>query len=244
MALTYTTLQTALSTLTAIPTTNADFQAILPTAIEYGEGRCYRDLDLVAATVTDASSALSASVRNFTLPTTVGTFLIVTGMNVITPAATAPEAGTRNPLIPASREFLDLTWPNSTGATVPQYFNLNTLSLAGGQNQVVVGPWPDAAYYVEVIGKIQPAALSATNPTTYLTANYPDLFMMACALYYVGPYMKNVGAASDDARSAVSFESQYQTLLASADRWQARARFGGASWTAKPVEPSALPQRG
>ena len=244
MSLTYTTLQTALSTLTAIPTTDDNFEAILPFAIEYAEGRIYRDLDLVAATVTDGSASLGAGNRNFTLPTSVGTFLIVTAMNVISPASTAPDSGTRNPLQPVSREFLDLTWPSATGSALPQYFSLTTLSTTAGQNQVVVGPWPDAAYRVEVIGKIQPTPLSASNTTTYLSLNYPDLFLMACALYYVGPYMKNTSGASDDPKTALSFESQYQTLLKSADLWQARARFGAASWTSKQVEPNAAPQRG
>lgn len=243
MSYTYATWQTALSTETAIPTSDANFQAILPTLIDYAEGRIYRDLDLVAATVTDGSNSLSAGSRNFTLPTTVGTFLIVTAMNVITPASTAPDSGTRTPLIPVSREFLDLTWPSGTGATVPQYFNLTTLSLTAGQNQVVVGPWSDAAYRVEVVGKIQPTALSASNTTTYLTTNLPDLFLAASMVAMSG-FMRNYGSQADDPKMAMSWEQQYQTLLKSADTWQARARFGAASWTAKQVEPQALPQRG
>lgn len=243
MSYTYATWQTALSTETAIPTTDTNFQAILPSVIDYSEGRIYRDLDLVAATVTDGSSSFIANSRNFTLPTSVGTFLIVTAMNVITPASTAPDSGTRNPMVPVSREFLDLTWPSGTGATVPQYFNLTTLSTTGGQTQIVVGPWPDAAYRVEVIGKIQPTALSASNTTTYLTDNLPDLFF-AASMLFMSSYMRNYGAQADDARMAVSWESQYQTLLNSAATYQARARFAGASWTAKQPEQTALPQRG
>lgn len=244
MSLTYATYQDALSTLTAIPTTDTNFIAILPDVIDYAEGRIYRELDMVVANMADATSSTAANTRSFTLPTSVGTFLVVTGINIITPAETAPESGTRNPLTPVSREFLDMVWPSTTGATLPQYFNLNTFSTAVSQQQILFGPWPDAAYRVEVVGKIQPAPLSATNTTTYLTNNLSDLFLMASMIFFTGAYMKNFGSMADDPKSAQSYESQYQVLKASADTWQARARFSGASWTPKQLEQTAQPQRG
>lgn len=248
MALTYTTLGTALSTITAIPTTDPNFIAIFPNAVTYAENRICRELDLVAANVRDGSASCTAGSPNFNLPTVVGTFLVVDGMNVITPANTAPDGGTRIPLIPVSRDFLNLVWPSSTGSTVPQYFAYITQdtysSGAAAQNQVIFGPWPDATYRIEVIGKIQPAGLTAINPTTWISTNLPDLLLMASCIFMVGAYMKNFGAASDNPASAVSYESQYQTLKASADTWQARARFSGASWTSKQLEPTAQAQRG
>jgi len=244
----YTSLVTDVSTLTAIPPTDPNLVAILPAAIEYAEGRIYRELDMLVANVRDGSASCVAGNRNFNLPTTDGTFLIIDGINVITPANVAPDGGTRVPLKPVSRDFLDTAWPSSTGSTVPQYFAYLTQNtyLTGGsaQSQMIFGPWPDDTYRVEVIGKIQPAALSATNQDTYLTDNLPDLFLAAIMIFITGAYMKNYGAQSDDPRQAQSFETQYMALKESAATYEARKRFAGASWTPKQLEPSAQPQRG
>lgn len=241
----YTQIVTALAGYTAIPSTDASFLAILPSVFLYAEGRITRELDLMAANVRDATSSTVALNRNFNIPTGVGTFLVVDGINVITPAATAPDSGTRVALRPVSRDFLDYTWPSTSGATVPAYFaylSQDTLT-GGGQTQIIFGPWPDAAYRVEVIGKVQPAGLSSTNTSTWLTANLPDLYIAACMISLTG-YMQDFGRQSDQPAAAQSWEAQYNALLASAASWEARKRFAGASWTAKPVEPTAQPQRG
>jgi len=239
---------TDVSTLTAIPVTDDNLVAIMPAAIEYGEGRIYRELDMLVANVRDGSASTVSGNRNFNLPTTDGTFLIIDGINVITPANVAPDGGTRNRLTPVSRDFLDTAWPSSTGSTVPQFFNYITqntyLTGSSAQSQVIFGPWPDDTYRVEVIGKIQPAALSATNTSTYLTDNLPDLFLAAVMIFITGAFMKNFGAQSDDPRQAQSFETQYQMLKESAATYEARKRFAGASWTPKQGEPLATPSRG
>lgn len=241
----YTDIVTALSKLTVIPEDNADFVAILPSTFAYADGRIYRELDMLAANVRDSSSSTAALNRNFNLPTSIGTFRIIDGINIVTPAGTAPDSGVRVQLQPVSRDFLDMVWPSTTGATVPQYFaylSQDTYS-APAQTQVIFGPWPDASYRVEVIGKVQPAVLSASNPNTFLTDNLPDLYIAACMIFMTG-YMHNFGAQADEPRSAQSWEAQYQSLRESASTWEARARFGGASWTSKQVEPTAQPQRG
>lgn len=247
MSLTYTTYVAQLSTLTNIPSTDADFQTILPGCIDYAEGRCYRDLDIFVANVRDSSASTTASVRNFNLPTTVGTFIIVDGINVITPASTAPEGGTRIPLQPVSRDFLDMAWPSATGATVPQYFAYitNNTYLSGGaaQSQVIFGPWPDSTYRIEVIGKITPTPLSASNPNTYLTDLLPDLFL-SCSMIFMSGYQKNFGSQADDPKMSSSWEAQYETLLRSASTYEARKRWSGASWSSKQPEAAAIPQRG
>lgn len=241
----YTQIVTALSTITNIPSDNADFVAILPSTFAYADGRIYRELDMLTANVRDASASTVASNRNFNLPTTVGTFLIVDGINVITPAATAPDSGTRRPLTPVSRDFLDVVWPSTTGATVPQYFayiSQNT-QLSPAQTQVIFGPWPDAAYRVEVVGKIQPAVLAADNANTYLTDNLSDLYIAACMVFLSG-YLRNYGSQADDPKMSQSWETQYQSLRESAATFEARKRWAGASWSSKQVEPAAVPQRG
>lgn len=241
----YTQIVTSLSTMTATPSTETNFAAILPSVFAYADGRIYRELDMLVGNVRDSTSSTTSLSRNFTLPTTYGTFLIIDGINIVTPASTAPESGTRNPLRPVSRDYLDMAWPSTTGATTPEFFaylSQNTY-LSPAPTQVIFGPWPDDTYRVEVVGKIQPAVLSASNANTYLTDNLPDLYIAACMVFLSG-YMHNFGAQADDPKMSQSWESQYQTLKASADTYEARKRFAGASWTSKQVEQTAQPQRG
>lgn len=241
----YTTYVATLSTMTAIPATNTNFQTVIPDCIAYAEGRIYRELDMLVENVRDSSASCTANIRNFNLPTSVGTFVVLDGINIITPASTAADSGTRNPVVPASRDVLDLIYPSSTASGVPQFFAYltNNTFLAPAQTQIVFGPWPDAAYTVEVIGKIQPTPLSATNTTTYLTNFLPDLFLAASMIWMNG-YMKNWSAMADDPKSAQSWENQYTQLRESAATYEARKRFAGASWSPKQPEPTAVPQRG
>jgi hypothetical protein len=242
----YSDIVTSLSTNLPVDPTDTAFLAVLPSAFAYAEGRITRELDLMAANVRDSTSSTVASNRNFNCPTGLGTFLVIDGVNVITPASTSPESGTRTPLIPVSRDFLDLVYPSTTGATVPQYFayiSQNTYSTPT-QTQIIFGPWPDDTYRIEVIGKIQPAGLSSTNTTTWLTVNLPDLYIAASMVYLTGGMQHNFGAQADEPRSAQSWESQYSQLRESAATYQARARFSAASWSPKQVEPQAQPQRG
>lgn len=234
---------TALAVMAVSDPTNADFLVMIPQAIAYAEGRAYRDLSMLNLQVRDSSASTSANDRNFLLPSSVGTFQIVDSVAVITPAGTAPEAGTRNVLTPVSQTVLDWTYPSITASGVPQFFAYISQSAISGQKNLLFGPWPDAAYRVEVTGSIQWTPLSATNTTTFLSLYYQDLFLVGCMIFLSG-YQKNFGAQSDDPKMAQSWESQYQTLLAGASPVEARKRLAGASWTAKPVEPTAIPQRG
>ncbi len=243
MSLTYSSWSTSIASLTAIPLTNADLVIQLPNAIDYAEQRIYRELNMLVEDIRDGSASTTAGVRNFTLPTSIGTFQTISEINIITPASTAPESGTRNPCTPVSLSVLDFSWPSSTGAAVPNQFAYFSQSSVAGQSNIVFGPWPSSTYRVEVVGKIIPTPLSSTNTTTFLTLYLPDLFLAATMIYLTG-FMKNWGAQADDPRSGLSWDKTYNDLLKSASDWEARKRFAGASWTSQQVEPTALPQRG
>jgi len=245
VSLTYSTYVSTLSSLTLIPSSNPQFTTILPNAIDYAEQRLYRELDLIAENVTDVSASTSPNDRRFTLPTSKGTFQIITNINIITGAST-PESGTRNPCTPTSRDVLDFFWPSSTGAGVPNQWCYYTQANLAGFTQpdnIIFGPWPDQAYPVEVIGKIIPTPLSQDNSQTFLSLYYPDLMIAASMIFFAGA-LKNYGAQADDPRSAMSWTQQYDLLMRSANPWEARKRFAGASWTADAVEPTAQSQRG
>jgi hypothetical protein len=237
MSYTYTQFVSSLSNLMVVPSTDPGFNTDLPNIIDDAELRCYRDLDLLNTIVRDSSSAVSTGTRTFNLPSSLGTFVVTEEINIITPSGISnPENGTRNALVPASKEMLDVLWPSSTGSTVPTYFAMIT------QTTVIFGPWPDAAYQAEVVGTIRPTALSSTNATTLLSQYFPDLFLAASMVRAAG-FMKNYGSAVDDPRQAITWQSHYTDLLNSSKVEEARKKFTSQGWSPKEPAPLATPPR-
>ena len=108
-------LEYALRFANLIPVNNSasQFQNMLPSAIDYAEQRIYRELDLLSTVVTNSTSSTTAGSRNFTLPSSSGKFVTVQTVNIITPAATSPDSGTRRQLTPVDRRYLDAVWNSS-----------------------------------------------------------------------------------------------------------------------------------
>lgn len=237
MSYTYASWQAALAVEIVELTTDANFQAILPSCIDYGEQRIYSELDLLDTVVTD-SAALTAGNRNFTLPQNNGRFVVTNGLNLITPAGTTdPDAGTRVQMIPASRDMLDSIGGNPGYTGAPVNYAMIT------DQQLIVGPqWPDGAYTIEVIGTIRPTPLSATNTTTYLTLYLPQLWFAATMVFMAG-YQQNWGAQSDNPQMAVSWENQYQTLFKAINVEEQRKRYASGAWGSLQPTPIATPTR-
>ncbi|MCV9940905.1 hypothetical protein OIU35_31530 [Boseaceae bacterium BT-24-1] len=231
MGYTYDTYRAALAVEMVTSVDDVNFVAILPTIIDYAEQRIYRELDLLSTVTSDGSGALSIGSRDFTFPQH---FVTSQQVNVITPAATAPASGTRNPLTPVTKEYLDNVWPSAAGAALPTVFAMIT------DQTIIVGPWPDAAYRVEVVGTIRPAALSESNTNTFLTDYLPDLFLAASMVSASG-YMRNWGSQADDPKMAVSWESQYGALKASADVENMRSKYASSAWSSMSPKPLASP---
>jgi hypothetical protein len=234
--LTYATYKTALATLSVVPETDPNWLAVLPDAIDYAELRIYRDLDLLSTVQTLTSYATTANVSRVQLPS--GTFVTLQNVNVISPAGTTvPDNGTRNPVLPVSKEYIQYSWPSSTNAGIPQYFAMideRTFSL---------GPWPNAAYTLEIVGTYRPDALSSSNTTTFISQYLPDLFLMA-SMIFVSGYQRNFGRQSDDPAMSQSYESQYQALLRGATVEEYRKKFAASGWTSISPSPVATPGRG
>ena len=240
MALNYTTYVSQLQNLMAISSASGDyasFTTFLPGCIDYAEQRIYRELDLLATRVTDATTSVSSGNRNYTLPTTTGTFLVVEGINIISSAGATATSGTRNPLLSTSREFIDACYPSATAVTdTPEYFAMVS------NTQVILGPAPDAPYIAEVVGTQRPTALSSTNTTTILTTMLPDLFM-AASMVFATAFQRDFGAQSDTPQASASWESQYQTLKGSAQVEEVRKFYRSQAWTSKLPSPVATPDR-
>lgn len=219
MTLNYTSYVNQLANLMVIASTDSNFTTFLPGCIDYAEQRIYRELDFLNTRVTDTSGTFTAASRNFALPTSIGTFIIVENMNAI-----SNSSGTRNQMVPVTKEFLDAVYPNTTTTGTPQYF------APISNTQYIVGPAPNVNFTAEVIGVQRPTALSSTNTSTFLTTYCPDLFIAASMVFATG-FQRDFGAESDDPKASGSWEQQYQALLASAAQEQLRQRYEGAAWT-------------
>lgn len=237
MSLNYSSFVSSIQNLAPTAAGDPNFATDLPNIIDDAEFQCYTDLDLLN-TVTTSTTSLTTSSRSFDLPVpSAGTFMVTQGINVITPSGTTdPNAGTRNPLVPTTKEALNFLWPSSTGSTVPVYMAPVT------QSSWIVGPWPDAAYTIEISGTIRPNALSSTNTTTLLSVYFPALFM-AASMVRVAAFMKDYGAVTDDPKMAITWSLRYKELLASSQTEESRKKFSSAAWSDKNPAPLATPPR-
>jgi len=230
MALDYNSFVSTVANIMATDPTTPEFVQILPQAIAYAEDRIYRELDILDSVAINATTTFTPNNRNFTLPPApYGAFLTLTGINVL--YGNGPQ---RQQLQPVAMSYLNAVWGSPTGATLPEYFAMVR------QDLIQVGPWPDQAYVVEVIGTFQPEPMSAANPTTFLTTYVPDL-LIAGGLVFLFGYMRDYGGQSDNPQSAQSWENQYQTLFKSAMLLELRKKFAGPGWTSLssvPVTPT------
>lgn len=235
MSLTYTQYVTDIANLLVVPTSDPGFTTMLPNMLDDAELRIQRDLDLVDSTVRDTTGTLTVGSRNFTLPTDIGSYIVVDQLNVITPVGTtSADSGTRVPLVKCSIDLLDALWPSSSGATVPKYF------AAMDQGLMIVGPFPDAAYNVEVVGSQRFTPLYISQTTSPISVFFPDLLIAASMKFGTG-YQRNFGAGSDDPQMAGSWENHYQTLLKSALTEESRKKFLIGDTSPNPPTP-AMPK--
>jgi len=233
----YTTYVSQIANLTVISSADPTFLTMLPGMIDYAEQRIYREGDFLFTYITDTSTNVVANSRTFNYPTSIGTFLVIDQINILTPISATSSNATRVPLTVTSKQFIDQVYPNnSSGTGVPKFFAPAT------EDSVTLGPVPDQSYNVEVIGTARPLPLSASNSSTFLTQTLPDLFIAASMIFASG-YMKNFSAQGDDPRMAQSWGSQYDKLFASASTEEARKKYTSQGWQAQIPSPVATPAR-
>ena len=239
---TYTTFKKALAIEMAVPNndpTDVQFVAILPTLIDQAEQRIYRELDLLAATSAQ-TLALTAGSSKLDFSNLAPNLLILDDINIIVPATvTDPELGERVPAYPVSKEWLRATFGSSAVRGLPTFYAMSD------DRTIILGPFPDASYVVELIGKYRPTPLYDAPPgdgtqTTFLTSLLPDLFLAAAMCAATG-YQHNWGAQADDPRSAMSWETTYQGLLGPARGEEMRKKYHG--WMGMTAEINAAPSQ-
>jgi len=234
---------TALGDLLVVPITNSaiqapssstDFNNILPRITEAAEQRIYRELDFLATRTTDATVSLSTTTRQSTLPAQI---IVLQGANFITPSGSSPSQGTRNPLLIVSKDFIDQVWPTElANLGPPEYLaQLNATT-------VIVAPTADMNYTLEVTGIYRPTPISAANPSTYISLNYPDLFLYACMVFGAA-YQKDFSSSDGDPKVAQSWEAQYQIAMKSSLEEEQRRKSQGTNWSSFSSTPQSAPRK-
>lgn len=232
----YATYVNQIALLAVVDPTDPNFVSNVPSMIEYAELRILRDLDLLVVSGNIEGYFLTVGSRQITIP--MGTMVVSEQINVITPYPVSdPELGARNPMTPTTKEYLDMVYGDSSVTGLPEYY------VPFNDNLFLVGPFPDANYYVEIVGTVRPAPLSVSNPTTFISQYLPDLFTMA-SMVYVSGYQRNFGRQSDDPQMAQSYEQQYKTLLEGAVKEEVRKKYESVGWSSMDPSPLATPTRG
>jgi len=228
---------TQISTMAVVDATDPNFLNILPQMITYAENRMYRDLDFLFTSISTTAYSLTVGSRDIIVPA--GTFVVPEQINVLTPVGTSnPDAATRNPLLPTTKEFLDAVYGSYLYAGLPKYW------CPFDDYHFLVGPYPDQSYTVELVGTYRPASMSATNPTTFISLYLPDLFIMA-SMIYIAAYQRNFSSTmGNDPQMPVTYETQYQALLRSALSEENRKKFEAAAWSSQGASTNATPTRG
>lgn len=219
-----------------------EFNAIIPSMLNYAEDRCARDLDLLASqtslpyTLAAGNNQLAISPNDF-----------VTVQNVVVNVNGAP-----TPLLPTTKEFLQYVYPSNSTNAPPQYFAMLGGDQATGgttSNIILLGPPPDNNYPVTIVGTIRLPSLyqfantgQAASQYTFLSTWYPELLLLA-SMIYVTMYQRNFSATSDDPQMGPNYENQYAQLLKGSIVEEQRKRFAAPAWASMGPTPIATATR-
>lgn len=236
----YTTLLGYLASLLEYDVGDANFTGIMPAALQDAEQRIYLSMDFLNTRSVNSGSAFTPGSRAFTLPTSPSTIMVLQGVAAITPAGSAPAAGTRVQFEPVSLDYIDSTWPTESQTAAPTTDTAAWAMLDDAT--IVVKPTPDANYTVELTGTFRPVPMSTSNQTTYISSVYPQLLVAACMIFLAG-WQRDFGQQSDNPQLAVSWKEMFATQLDLAVKEEQRRKGQGAGWTPFSETPLAQPPR-
>ena len=227
MSLTYDQYLAELALLSQFNATDPNFLSNLPSCIDYATDRITRELDLLNTVTANSTLTLTTGTRIVSMATLNPVFNVVRDINVLTPVGTTdPDLGTRNPMTISTTAFLNQVYGANTGTGVPEYFAMVT------DQKIMVGPYPDKAYNLEIIGTVRPVPISASNQTNWISIYLPDLFLAASMVQMSG-FKMNFGAQADDPKMAMSWETQYVTLRDSAATEDAMRKYASTGWNSQ-----------
>lgn len=248
------------------PSTSADFIAAIPTFIQNAELTIFRSLDFLY-TRDQISGFFTAGQREIDLRilpnqnlaqllddntpqlTDAGVPVLTTngGTDTNSPspvvvqsiAAIVPSFGIVR-FRPASLDWIESVWPNAALTAAPTYDNAYFTMIT--DTVAVIAPTPDQSYVSLITGTWRPAPMSATNPSTWLGDNLPDLLFIACMLE-VSAWMREFGATSGDPQMAMTWSQRYDQAKASALEEEQRRKGFGTGWQPMSPTPFAQPPR-
>jgi hypothetical protein len=243
--LTYDDYVNQIATMAIIPTTDTNFQTIIPSMISYAEDRIQRDLDFLASQTSINYTFLGTGTipiqqgnSTFTVP--LSNFITIQTIEVANSFV-----GVYSPLLPVGKEYIQNVYGynSATNQGTPQYFAMYGADGTSPSNyQILLGPTPDNSYDALVTGTIRFTPLSSTNSPTFISTYLPEVLIMA-SMIYISAYQRNFGRQSDDPAMAQSYESQYQALLKGATIEEFRKKFQSAGWTPYSPSPISSPTR-
>lgn len=226
---------------------DAEFTTMLPQVLNYAEERIQRDLDLLSS---QASTTYTLTAGNNLLPIPINDFVTVQTLEVT--QTNGPAVVNATPLLPVSKEFIQNCYSGLLSAGTPQYFAMVGDNFGDGANlfnNVMLGPTPNFAYTVRVTGTISLPSLYkyavagiADTQYTYISANLPDMLLMA-SMIYISAFQRQFSSTSDDPQMAQTYEKQYQALRLGAISEENRRKFQGSGWSSYSTPTSATPTR-
>ena len=99
---------------------------------------------------------------------------------------TGSDANVRTYLVQKDISYMTEYWPNRTTQGKPKYYAM------WDQNTLYVAPTPDSAYNIELALNRNETGLSATNTTSWVSNNAPQVLLYACLIeafkFLKGPY--------------------------------------------------------
>ena len=227
-----------IATMAVVPTTDTNYQIILPQMINYAELRMQRDLDFLSTQISNSSYSFTSGNGTLTIPTS--QFVVMETFEVI------DGSGNSTPLLPVTKEYIQNVYGTGSTTGLPQYFAVyggDTATTGLTSQNMIVGPIPDSTYSVRLTGTVRSAPLSASNTTTFISVYLPDMMIMA-SMIYISAYQRNFGRMNDDPQMAQSYENQYQVLKTSALIEENRKKFEASAWSSYSTAPAATPNRG
>lgn len=209
------------------------FQDFIPTIIDNAEQRIYREIPFLTERRQTSPAVTVSGENRIDITTATTPCVTVEQFALFTPAgATAPPLGQGvrvNYLGPVSLDFLNMVWPDTVATSAPGA--IQGYWAMYDDKTVVLAPTPDGAYYTGMTGLFRPETMSATNQTTYLGTNYPDLLLSACMILGAA-WERNFGSQADDPKMASSWEQLYEVQKTSALAEEGRRRGESVGWTA------------
>ena len=99
---------------------------------------------------------------------------------------TGTSANERIRLLQKDVSYMNEYWPNRTSTGQPRYYAM------WDQNTIYLAPTPNLAYNIELALNRNETGLSATNTTTWVSTNAPQVLLYGCLIeafkYLKGPY--------------------------------------------------------